>query len=135
MLLNCLSLKFFLTKVSAKLQSLTLNPVAIGNPVLKSVVEGNGTMFSANPTEKTETGYINICSTSQYLYALHSEKSLYENWRKSTTVLVFDWNGSPVKKYILPQETYYIAVNEKLKRLYAAVKNKESGWSIACYKI
>lgn len=105
------------------------------NPILKSVVEGNGTMFSATPTEKTETGYINICSTSQYLYALHSEKSLYENWRKSTTVLVFDWNGSPVKKYILPQETYYIAVNEKLKRLYAAVKNKESGWSIACYKI
>lgn len=105
------------------------------NPVLKSVVEGNGTMFSANPTEKTETGYINICSTSQYVYALHSNKPLYENWRKSTTVLVFDWDGTPIKKYILPQEAYYIAVNEKLQRLYAAIKNKDNGWTVACYGI
>lgn len=105
------------------------------NPVLKSVVEGNGTMFSATPTEKTETGYINLCSTSQYVYALHSDKPLYENWRKSTTVFVFDWNGTPIKKYILPQNAYYIAVNENSQKMYAAVKNKDSGWTIACYKM
>ena len=105
------------------------------NPELKSTVEGNGTMFSATPTEKTETGYINICPTSQYVYALHSNKPLYENWRKSTDIFVFDWEGTPIKKYILPKEAYYITVNEKLQRIYAAVKNEDSGWSIVCFKI
>jgi hypothetical protein len=100
------------------------------NPVLKPLIEGNGTMFSATPTENTETGYINICSTSQYIYALHSNKYLYENWRKSTDIFVFDWEGIPIRRYILPKEAYYIAVNEKLQRLYAAVKNEDSGWSI-----
>lgn len=105
------------------------------NPALKSLIEGNGTMFSSTPTENTETGYINICSTSQYVYALHSNKYLYENWRKSTDIFVFDWEGTPIRRYILPKEAYYIAVNEKLQRLYAAVKNEDSGWSIICYNI
>lgn len=112
-----------------------IQSLRLKNPTLEPSIEGNGTMFTAYPTERTETGYINICPTSQYVYALYSDKTLYENWRKSTSVFVFDWNGTPIKRYTLSKEAYYIAVNEKLQRIYAAVKNEDDGWGIVCYEL
>ena len=107
----------------------------LGDPISKPFVGGGGTIFSVDLTEDTQIGYINLSATTQYVYALYSDKKVYEASRKSNIVLVFDWNGNPVKKYVLDTDAYYIAVDEVQQNIYAAVKNSESGWSIVCYSL
>jgi len=107
----------------------------LGDPISKPFVGGGGTIFSVDLTEDTQIGYINLSATTQYVYALYSDKKVYEASRKSNTVLVFDWNGNPVKKYILDTDAYYIAVDEVHQNIFAAVKNSESGWNIVCYSL
>lgn len=107
----------------------------LGDPISKPFVGGGGTIFSVDLTEDTQIGYINLSATTQYVYALYSNKKVYEASRKSNIVLVFDWNGNPVKKYVLDTDAYYIAVDEVQQNIYAAVKNSESGWSIVCYSL
>ena len=53
----------------------------------------------------------------------------------STTVLVFDWNGNPVKQYELSKEAYYITIDKTLQRMYAVVRKPDMGWTIVCYAI
>lgn len=112
-----------------------IKSLRLGNPILKSVVEGGGLIHSADVTENTLLGYINLSATAKYVYALYSEKKVYESARKSTVVLAYDWEGNPVKKYVLDTEAYYIAVDEDRQCLFAAIKNAENGWSIICYSL
>lgn len=105
----------------------------LGDPILKSEVEGDDTMFSASPTEDTQIGFFSLCATDKYVYALYTENKVYESSIKSNTVLVFDWEGNPVKKYILDKKAAAIAVDEARQNLFATVLNKEDGWSIICY--
>lgn len=108
----------------------------LGDPICEPVVgsvAGGGTYHSVQRTENSETGYIGLSATTEYVYALYSDKKLNENGWKSNIVLLFDWDGNPVKKYILNADAYYIAVDENRKNLFAAVKNAEGGWGIVCY--
>lgn len=105
----------------------------LGNPLYHSVVENS--MFSADLTGETVIGYIDISATKKYVYALYSDKKAYESGRKSNVILVFDWEGTPVKKYILDLEVYYITVDEVRNRIFAAVKNESLGWSIISYAL
>lgn len=111
-----------------------IKSLRLGNPISEPVVQ-NEMFYSVRPTESTQTGYINLSATTQYIYALYSDQKLHENGRKSTTVLVFDWNGNPIKKYALDTEVYYIAVDEAGQKMFAAVKNDQDGWSVICYAL
>lgn len=112
-----------------------INLLRLENPKYDALTEGNGTVFRAIPSKEAITGYIDLCCTSEYVYALHSSKKLYENWRKSTDILVYDWKGNPIKKYTLDKEAYHIAVNERLKRIYVTIENENGDWDIVCYKL
>ncbi|HAC21725.1 MAG TPA: hypothetical protein DCF91_06455 [Porphyromonadaceae bacterium] len=72
----------------------------------------------------TKKAYVNICSTNQYIYALYSgkRKGGESNYNLGNCVYVFDWNGKPVKKYLLDQDLIYFDINEKEQRLYAVSK-------------
>ena len=111
-----------------------IKSLRLGDPKLKSTVE-SGIFYSAKLTEDTQIGYLNICATEDYIYALYTDKKARESTRKSNIVLVFDWNGNPVRKYLLDTDVYYMAVDESLHSMFAAIKNSEKGWSIICYKI
>jgi 6-phosphogluconolactonase (cycloisomerase 2 family) len=60
---------------------------------------------------------------------------MYPNFFSSRTILVFDWEGNPVKTLKLNHEAYYIAVSEKQGRMYIAIKNEDEGWRITSYKL
>ena len=111
-----------------------IKSLRLGDLKLKSTVE-SGIFYSAKLTEDTQIGYLNICATEDYIYALYTDKKACESARKSNIVLVFDWNGNPVRKYLLDTDVYYMAVDESLQSMFAAIKNSEKGWSIICYKI
>lgn len=106
-----------------------------GNPIYKPVTEGGGLYQGVDMTEDTQVGYINLSATTKYIYALYSDKKIYENGRKSNLVLAFDWEGNAIRKYLLDVEAYYITVDEVGQMMFAAVKNTEGGWSIVSYAL
>lgn len=112
-----------------------IKSLRFGAPIYIPTVEGNGMYQSVNLTESSQVGYINLSATSKYIYALYSDKKLYENGRKSNIVLVFDWNGNAVKKYTLDTEAYYVTIDEADQKMFAAVKNLNGGWSIIRYTL
>ena len=77
----------------------------MGDPINKPVNEEG--IYYVDLTENTQTGYIDLSATSKYVYALYSDKKMYENNRKSDTVLVFDWDGNPIKKYSFWKKTSF----------------------------
>ena len=114
-----------------------IKSLRLGNPIYKPTTGqmGDNTFYSADLTEDSQVGYINLSATEKYVYALYSDKKLYANGRKSNTVLVFDWKGTPVKKYLLDNDAYYIAVDEIRQNMLVAVKNSEGGWRIDSYAL
>ena len=105
----------------------------LGNPICESVVEDGGQLFSTRLTKESIHGFIEVCPTPKYLYALYSAGKIYEVQRKSKTVFVFDWDGNPIKELLLDMDVFHIAVNEKDKKMFAVVKNEEGGFNIICY--
>lgn len=115
-----------------------IKSLRLRNPVCKPLQDGN--FNRVMPDFSKPIGYIDIASTNDYIYALYTDKLLIDedgksNYRNSDMILVFDWNGNPVKILKLNQEAYYITINEKYTRLYVAVKNESMGWSITSYRL
>lgn len=110
----------------------------LGDPICEPIAEsvaGGSMCYSVNRTENSQVGYIYLSATAKYVYALYSDKKLNENGWKSNIVLVFDWAGNPVKKYILDADAHYMAVDEERQSLFAAIKNGDGGWNIVCYAL
>jgi hypothetical protein len=100
----------------------------------------NGIINQIVPDKNCTIGYLDLATSSKYVYALYTDKHFFNNNDKennycSKTVLVFDWNGNPVKKYELKNEAYYITINEHYKTLYAAIKKSDGGWSVVYYEL
>lgn len=65
---------------------------------------------------------IDMCSTGEYIYILWSGREYKEDYDvkyNSQTVLVFDWEGNPVRKMELSQPVQYITVTEDDQTLFA----------------
>lgn len=102
------------------------------NPLLEP--KQNGTFVTANPNLDCPIGYIDIAVGDSNIYALHSNQKATSQY-SSDIIRVFDWDGNPVKVYKLDKQAYFISINEKLNKLYAAIKNEEAGWSIIAYEL
>lgn len=91
------------------------------------------------PAKNNPIGYIDLCTTEKYVYALYTNKKLFTNNvgndYNSKTVLIFDWNGNPVKKITIDQEAFYICVDEKSEKMYVAAIDSNFGWVILSYNV
>lgn len=114
-----------------------IKSLRLGDPICEPEIRtiGGNTYFSVSRTESSQVGYVGLSATAEYVYALYSDKNLNKNGWKSNVVLVFDWDGNPVKKYVLDTDAHHIAVDEDRHSLFASVVNSEGGWSIICYAL
>ncbi len=81
----------------------------------------------------SDTQYFScICSTDKYIYALYDGYAELERQGKCA-VLVFDWQGNPIVKYIIDSSSY-IAVDVKNKRILS-VADTASGNRLLSYPI
>ena len=115
-----------------------IKSVHAGDPQL--IPETQDFMNFVMPKDNSIIGFINLSVTRNYVYALYSDKTFADsdgqsNRRCSNIILVFDWNGNPVKRYNLDSEAYYISVNEFNNKLYAASIDTAGGWTILTYPI
>lgn len=59
------------------------------------------------------TGVISSCYNSEYIYLLYSKTSLLEKGSDtftSNTILVFNWDGTPIKQYVLDNDVRSICI-------------------------
>lgn len=75
---------------------------------------------------QSEYEYFNcVCSDSNYVYALYNPYNATEDTYLNTSeILVFSWQGEPVRKYVIPFATY-ICIDAENQRLYALNTQKE----------
>lgn len=105
----------------------------LGNPVYQP--RSDGRIFSADITQNTLFGYVDLSGSKRYVYALYSEKNVYGNMRTAKNVLVYDWTGKAVKKYVLDEDAFYIAVSQDDKRLYAVILDEAGDCSVVSYDL
>lgn len=115
-----------------------INSIRLASPRFDPMSDGK--LYRVMPKDDNIIGYIDIAAGDKYVYALYTDKKLVsedgegEAFR-SDIILLFDWNGQPIKKLKLTREAYYITVNERLGRLYAVVLNNDAGFTVTTYDI
>lgn len=114
-----------------------IKSLRLNDPIYKPIHDSK--LNRVVPVKDNIIGYIDVCATEHYVYALYTDKKMYDNNKSnsfsSNIVLVFDWSGNPVIKYELVQEAYYISIDENSRKMYGAIKNDTKGWSIISYNI
>ncbi|TKC12413.1 hypothetical protein FA048_01995 [Pedobacter polaris] len=99
-------------------------------PRFKILDLGHGTMKSKfTPTNRY--GFNNITVTNDFIFALFNGKlteTSEANSLSSNIILVYDWNGNPVRKIILDKDCYQIAIDpQNANILYALTAFKNVG--------
>ncbi|MDD4712111.1 MAG: BF3164 family lipoprotein [Bacteroidales bacterium] len=72
--------------------------------------------------------YISLTYTNEAVYVLYSQKDDSASIMakcKGNCILVFDWNGKPIKKYQLDCEVKRIEINEDGSKIYALWDNPD----------
>jgi hypothetical protein len=107
------------SKMASAMHSINmLNILDLKTGERKSIITGNQSINLANIID-TETSlakrmhYITLDVTDNYIYAL------YENESFGIEIHVFDWQGTPVCRYIVPEYTLTIAVDENNRCIYS----------------
>lgn len=71
--------------------------------------------------------YSDLCVTDKQIYALYANQPI-TRWgldSKKSEIQVFNWNGDPVCKIIIPEYLLYINIDEKNKHLYGITADEE----------
>lgn len=71
-----------------------------------------------------------ITSTDSYIYMIYSGRSMQdfgEEYYAGNNLLVFDWNGNPVTRFVLDRYLKNFTLNEKEMKIYGYSTNPNSG--------
>lgn len=75
-----------------------------------------------------ETGFINVTTTDKYIYLLYAGRSKGEFKDKafqSNTVLVYEWDGTPVIRYELDEDIYNLSVNSNNSLMCGLIRGRD----------
>jgi hypothetical protein len=77
---------------------------------------------------QSKMGFQNIDSNQQFIYALYSGKTKADHLDELTCshLLVFDWDGNPVKRYLLDTPLSSFCMNEAGTKLYGVAFTPET---------
>lgn len=71
-------------------------------------------------TRKTRKAFVNVATTDEFIYILYSGcRNGDENWSYGQEIYVFDWNGKPVKSYLLDRYVYTFGVSSDNSTIYS----------------
>ncbi|MDR1594843.1 MAG: TolB-like 6-bladed beta-propeller domain-containing protein [Prevotellaceae bacterium] len=107
------------SKMASAMHSINMiNILDVKTKKRKSIITGNQNINLGNIVNK-ETAlanrmyYITLDVTDNYIYALYRNESF------GIEIHVFDWQGTPVYRYIVPEYTWTIAVDENNRCIYS----------------
>ncbi|NMH87590.1 hypothetical protein HHX25_08745 [Flavivirga sp. Y03] len=83
-------------------------------------IDAGGNNFIMGVTEETRRSFVNGTVTDKYIYLAYSGSRFNTiNSYLSNTVYVYDWNGNPIKKFLLDREILSLTVSKNNKTMYA----------------
>ena len=103
----------------------------LGDPIYETLQQGKYNRVI--PTNETVNGYIDLCATENYVYALFSNETFLSESYYSYSVIVYNWNGEAIKTIKLPQKAFYIAVSNDV--LYTVTQEESGEFSIKAYNL
>lgn len=114
-----------------------IKEINLFNPLYSWATFGKD-MTSCVPNNASKIGYLDSYCTNKYIYTLYNDKTLVDdnnepNEFNSNLVLIYDWNGNPIKMLKLDNKVEYICVDSKDQFLYAITSSDES--YILSYKL
>ena len=84
-----------------------------------------GNIVRADRTINTSRGALDITSTEKYIYVLFNYSKDDRSSEINTSIWVFDWFGSPIKKLILDSNTRFItAINDNVIYALALIEDE-----------
>lgn len=108
-----------------------IKSLRIGNPSFtQTEVMG---MSRIIPTDASINGFIDLCASDNYVFALYSEDKLKVSSYRSNIILVFDWDGNEICKIDMNRYIYYIAVWKST--LYTVEKDEKGRHIIKKYEL
>lgn len=69
-------------------------------------------------TSNTRKAFVTSYVTEDSIYLLYSGHTREEGWAYGSEIFVFSWDGKPLRKYVLPEQIYTFAVDEKNQLFY-----------------
>lgn len=91
-----------------------------------SFTGNTGSFISAVMTSENKYGCLSTSVSDDFIYILFSGKTKKENGNLSKTVLVYDWEGKPVKVLELDQDLELISVSQDDKTLIGYVDDGQA---------
>lgn len=110
------------------------NEIRICDPVVNPLNDRMD-IFEAN----TKIGFPSVTATNKYIYAPYigaTSAEVNDNYF-AKKIYVFDWNGKPVKSYIIEGNygASFITVDEKTNRLYYITRDDNGNHSVAFFNL
>ena len=109
-----------------------IKEIFLQNPLKE--LTSSGDLKACVPLKDCKVGYSDIFSTQKFLYALYSDEKVLNNKSKSSDILVYDWNGNPIKILKLDKKVSFICVSENDSILYA-ISNDGREVNILSFKL
>ncbi len=88
-------------------------------------------------SDNSYVGFWNVKTTEKYIYTIFYGGKLkdFKKTRNGNYIYVFDWEGRPVKKYIVNGGVNRFAIDEKNNRAYIIRKNLEGEDKLAYFDL
>jgi hypothetical protein len=105
-------------------KSLIVNPPVVSLDDIVTVIKTR----SGETTWEKRAYYSGLEVTDKYIYALFKDQASQDDFdrvKKELEIHVFDWDGNPVYKYIIPEYLSCIAVDEIKGRIYGMMRADE----------
>lgn len=96
-----------------------LKPISINHFWPPVFTGSSGSSVQAKMSIENKAGFLSASGTEKYIYLLFSGKKASENSNYSDVILVYDWNGDPVKKILLDVKVNLISVSEDDEKIIA----------------
>lgn len=124
--------------VSSDLKIKSLKSYHLKNPEY-DLWDGGG-LNHVFPNRYSIIGYLDISVTKDYVYTLFSSENLInqddvQNPRCSQDILVYDWEGQPIKKIELPYKIFHFSINENLQEIYGTYIDGDKNWRIGFFSL
>ena len=109
-----------------------IKEIFLQNPIMQLTPVGN--MYACIPDKDCIYGYLDVYTTKKFIYALYSDDKVNDNEASSSNILVFDWNGQPIKILKLDNKVTFICASDNDSFIYAISHNDEKIF-ILSYKL
>jgi hypothetical protein len=99
----------------------------------KRITIANTTRIAFTP--ESTAGYLDVCATKDFVFALFSGKKIKENYKFSNTIQVVSWDGKKKSQLLLNRMIKRLSVSQDNSQIFAIASNEKEEPEIVSFDI